>query len=1282
MFHQPSPGLGNTPAAPRGCRSFSVVVALVLAACASVGGAEFGDSGNAFRLVLMSPPGLPPTETILSVRRGPGARREPVQPPAVLGIHDEFITGRGLEFAEVRFGGQYVKLDQQSAFKVTGIGSTPSIEVAYGRLWFSSALGAPKLEITVRAGAERVVQIRAEGTEYGLEVGGTPEAPTVSLVMIDGQARIQTGTTETTMGPMEEGRMMNREWRQGPLSPGDSVSAWVALNQRIQWALYYPSILDLGDLPEPLDGTAELADSVASYRRGDLLAAMRHYPKAANKGAPDAAGSSELQEPRSASERLYLAALYLAWGRVDEARRLLQMLTAGVVGASTDRTERLAHAFEVLIAAVTGASVVRDQEPSTATEWLAESYFQQSRVSLPDERANPEWEAKHYRSRDERLRRALVAAQRAVASRTAASTPGYAEVRLAEMHFSFGDLSAAESAQRLAVGEMPGHAPAHVLAGYLFAARDHLSDATAAFQKAIDLDPGLGGAWLGRGLCHFRRGEIALGLADVQQAVAAEPNRAFFRSYLGKAYAEAADAVDRFWSPTSRDAIRASALVDGTDASRRTLLDRKSGEELATARRLDPEDPTSLLYSALLKRSQNQVNGAVRDLEASKERNDQRALYRSGFLLDQDRAVRGVTLAQVYRDAGMNEVAVREASRAATADYGNASAHQFLAGGYDALRDVRQLNLRYDTPWQTELLLANLLKPVGAGSLSQGISQQEYSRLFEREYTGFYSDTEYRSRGDWRQMGSVYGWQGRVAYALDEAYESVNGYRPNQDVEALTLWAKAKIRLTPRNEVYLELRRFDFESGDLAQYADPSDASRGLRVQERQEPLILAGYHHEWDPANHSLFVFSRLGDTLEVTDPNPERWLVHRLDTGEPNSRFRPEYVASDLDYQGEMEVYSFEYQQIWRADAVRWSGVSGVRYQFGDFPTAERMEGVTGYLSRPAVIEPLSPVSDRRVDPGFDRATLYSYNTYECLVDRVWLTGGLAAESLRLPRNHRFSPVDDASDRTEIVAPKGGVVVRLDDRSAVQAAYSQWLGGISLEQSFGLEPSQVAGFTQNHRDIAPSSLVGALAGSENEMIGVLLDRRFSTDTFVGLQWQRLSTEVDRSEGSFDAYRLQPIRPGQLERFLEYQEQTVAFTLDQLIAEDWAVNFRYRLTDSDLRDHYDGAELFPNLLSQHQGALLHELGISGRWTHRTGLFAVVHATWYSQELSGDTAAVSQPSFWQVNVEAGYRFLRRRAEARIGVLNLTDVDDRLHPVSPYPEWPPDRTFFAALRLNF
>src|SRR5207248_7716594 len=126
--------------------------------------------------------------------------------------------------------------------------------------------------------------------------------------------------------------------------------------------------------------------------------------------------------------------------------------------------------------------------------------------------------------------------------------------------------------------------------------------------------------------------------------------------------------------------------------------------ELKRAVDIDPSDATAWLSSPVQARQEHRVNQAVRDLGQSVELDDNRRLFRSEFLLDQDRAVRSTNLASIYQDDGMTDLSVREATKAVEYDYADASAHRFLADSYNALRDPRRITLRFETPWQNELL--------------------------------------------------------------------------------------------------------------------------------------------------------------------------------------------------------------------------------------------------------------------------------------------------------------------------------------------------------------------------------------------------------------------------------------------------------------------------------------------------------------------------------------------------------------------------------------------------
>ncbi len=516
----------------------------------------------------------------------------------------------------------------------------------------------------------------------------------------------------------------------------------------------YPGILDPDELVWPGGEPAALAGSLAAYRAGDLLAALEQYP----------AGRA----PASNAERVYLAALLLTVGQVEPAENLLEPAANGQSGeVGSQRTAWLAVALRKVIAAVKRrpfpSNLSAQPSTPTATELLAESYYQQAQA---------------------RLEPALEAARQAVAR---APRFGFAQARLAELEFSFGHTKAARKAVERSLELSPRNAQAFALKGFLLAAENRYGEAIAAFDRAIALNGALGNAWLGRGLCRIHRGDGAGGLADLQTAVTLEPQRSVLRSYLGKAFDQQG-------------------------------LDAQTAKELRRGQELDPADPTAWLYSALLNQEHNRINQAVRDLEHSQELVGNRGVYRSQLLLDQDRAVRGANLASVYRDAGMTDVSLREAARAVNYDYANYSAHLFLANSYNALRDPRQINLRYETPWLSEYLVGNLLAPVGAGALSQTVSQNEYGRLFERNRLGVVSATEYLSRGDWTQSGAQFGTWGNSEYALEAFYQSRNGQRVNNDLEQLTLGLQFKAATDPAGYALfpgdlLRCRRRAFDPG-------------------------------------------------------------------------------------------------------------------------------------------------------------------------------------------------------------------------------------------------------------------------------------------------------------------------------------------------------------------------------------------------------------------------------------------------------------------------------------
>ena len=523
----------------------------------------------------------------------------------------------------------------------------PTLDLSAGAIYFFSREKPRELEIRTPAATGAL-----RGTEFVMRVGSGGRT----------QVRMMDGEVELTNSA---GSIVLRSGEQGEAEPGKAPhkTAVIEATNILQWALYYPGVLDARELGLAEGEQRAVSASLDAYRQGDLLGALEKYPVN--------------YRSRSTSGRLYRAAVLLAVGRVDDAQKEMSNLTQRASGRC---------ALEQMIAAVKFQEWTRASEPQTAGEWMAESSYQQSRSNL---------EA------------ALQAAKKAI---EISPDFGFAWARVAELEFSFGRTPLALKYIERALELAPRNAQAHALKGYLFSAQNQISKARASFDQAIVLDGALGNAWLGRGLTFIRQGKEELGRRDLQTAAVLEPNRSIFRSYLGKAFSEIGSNL-------------------------------KAGGDLTRAKELDPNDPTPWLYSAIQHKQENRYNEAIDDLEKSIELNDNRRVYRSQFLLDQDRSIRGTNLAAIYLNDGMREQSVREAIRAVDDDYSSAPAHLFLANSYNALRDPTRILLRYETAWFNELLLSNLLSPVGGGPLSQFVSE-----------AGVFEDVRARRLG--RQLGN------------------------------------------------------------------------------------------------------------------------------------------------------------------------------------------------------------------------------------------------------------------------------------------------------------------------------------------------------------------------------------------------------------------------------------------------------------------------------------------------------------------------------------------------
>jgi tetratricopeptide (TPR) repeat protein len=923
--------------------------------------------------------------------------------------------------------------------------------------------------------------------------------------------------------------------------------------------------------------------------------------------------------PQSQSERIYLASLLLAVGQVDRAEAQL---------AGVDSSSSLSTALRELIAAITfQPGTPTNNSPASTTEWLARSYVQQSRHDLSG----------------------ALASARAAAARN--PNFGFAWERVAELEFGFGRREQALSALSQALDDSPRNAQAWALKGFLAAAGNRFTEAANAFNRAIELDGALGNGWLGRGLVRIHQGDAEGGRADLQTAAAMEPDRSLLRSYLGKAFDNSGDV---------------------TNAER----------ELALAKRLDSHDPTPWFYSALLLREQLRYNDSVRDLEESSDLNDNRSVYRSRLLLDQDQAVRSASLATIYQDVGMDEVSVREAARAASLDYANPSSHLFLSDSFNALRDPTDYVLRYDTAWLSELLLANLLAPVGAGTLSRDVSQHEYSRLFSANQLNFSSDAETRTDGEVIELASQSGTYGNTSYSTDLDYRHYDGVRTNNDLSRIEWFSQAKEQLSPQDSIFVLAEYRAYHSGDNFQYYYQTNARPFFEYDESEKPNLLTAYHHEWSPGVHTLFLAGRLQTEQGFADRGTQQFILTQGDGKMPGAVDNPPYF--DVNYQSSLAIYTGELNQIFQGD--KFNVVCGDRLQIGSFDTTDEL--ALSAAAPPDIVPYFhNPPGAANSESYFERNSVYDYNTIQ-LIDNLLLTGGVAYDHLIFPDGYRTVPVTSGSMKLDQISPKAAIVWSPLPEIAFRGIFTHSVGGVSDEDDFRLEPSQLAGFNQAYQTLIPESIFGSVDAQAIRTAGAGIDFKFKSGTFFGVQAEFLEADASRSQGIFVLPQpiINPPPPsiyiGSTPEDLTYHENSVVATLNQLFAGGLSSGMQYKITHSEMNDDFPaGPAGFP-ATDQITHAQLQQVTWFALLNHPSGFFARTEIQWYHQDDYGESPAEPTSDFYQANIYAGWRLRRQHGELRLGVLNLTGANYSENPLNPFVELPRSRVFDARFTMNF
>ncbi len=1005
-----------------------------------------------------------------------------------------------------------------------------------------------------------------------------------------------------------------------------------------------------------LDLDVSYDSSVAAYQVGDLLTALESLPRAAGALA-------------TADTQVYRAAVILAVGQVEQAAQSLR-------GSSQPQSAALLE----LIDAVKGhPQAVASLAPAqTASDWLVRSYSLQAVGDLAGARA---------------------AAQQATKLN---SGFGYAWARLARLDFGFGDTDAMHGALEQAKQYNPSNPEVFVLEGFRLAAEGQAAQAEAQFLQALGLAANYSDAWLGLALVRFNQGRESAALQDMLTAAALQPNRSLLRSYLAKVFAESHQISIPWLRPQADDFVE------------------KALQELELAKELDPGDPTPWLYAALIKRDNLRYNEAVRDLQSSIDQNNNRGLFRSQSLLDQDLAVRRSNLADIYQQAGLPTQALAEAGKAVQADYTNFAAHDFLARVYRESFDATRINQRNDTALNNEFFLRNALAPVGAGIASQRVSNQEYSSLLNQMGYNGTVEGSFDSRGRYA-VGTFLAYQGsRIELALELYQEEWDPLYYNDDLETRSALVHFKYEPTSKDRFYSLLIFNDSEQGDLSAGPDPDALNRSVRpysvvgdhvvftpstsgahpvndsygrdpefrVEQAQEPLFFNTYTRQWNDQNLSLFLYGWTDTNSRDSDPLLSLGVTNL--SGSPSQQ-----KIYDASYQNEQsfELHNFEAQHVWQGEQSQL--IVGARLQVGELEDDMRMRAAINSNIPAAQLYNLVPYAidsdgTRGSSEDFERIALYSQFGY-ALSDQLTVVAGLKYDSIEYPDGLQSLARSPQSQSESQLSPQLGFIWQLSPEWLLRGAYARSMSGYRIEDLLRLEPSNIGGLTTAYTSIAPSQITSGWAGGTIDTLTFALNGQLAEDTYLSLDWSYGRFNAERIVGRFTetilgTYANDPgeLSIGEMQQSLDYDEMSFTARIDHLLSRRASVgasfSWQYAEIDEQLESDLGVSRTSPYL--DDSRASLYTGALYARYQNTNGWFAGADLQYWVQQSHSLVPEIPDSYVPNINLSIGYRLQQQRGEITFSILNLSDEEYELNPVNNYSEPPHERSFVVQTRFSF
>jgi len=950
----------------------------------------------------------------------------------------------------------------------------------------------------------------------------------------------------------------------------------------VQWALFYPTIID-----HRLD-----MQMVSESARPAWQQVIDHYRQGQLQSALEQMDRIEASE-WTARSLIFRAGLLLSIGRVAEARDSID--AALRLEASNSNAFALRATIAVVqndkSAALALANQAVEYDTLSSIARLALSYAQQAHFDI---------EA------------ALASVEAAIELN---SQSALAWARLAELRMANGDYDRAIEAAHHAVNLNPQLGRTQTVLGFAHLLRIDTRQARAAFERAIALDQADPMPRLGLGLALVREDKLEAGRVEMEIAASLDPANSLVRSYLGKAYFE---------------------------EKRYGLAET----QFSLARLRDPFDPTPWLYDAIQKQTQNRPVEALHNIQKSIELNDNRAVYRSKLLLDQDQAARGSSLARIYDNLGFEKRALMETAKSLSHDPSNHSAHRFLSDAY--------LNIpRHEIARVSELLQAQLLQPINVNPVQPRLAVadlniitgtspsvtgfNEFSPLMERNRLQLVASGIVGSNstlGDEVVASALFD---RASISVGQFHYDTKGFRSNNDQTHNIYNAFVQYAVTPKFNVQAELRRratehgnllldFDRDSPDPAVANDPSAPNNRLR-RELDEDMLRLGMHLQLAPKHSflaSMFYASKKEQKTKFVTPRSNRESFIKDEGYQLEGQYR--FLDARLNLLAGFGLYQVDVleQNLLRRIANPFETGCG---------------GATGL--------PCEASFEREKVNGY----IYSNFKY---FPKVNVTAGLAYNSYE----------EFATDLGHI-NPKFGLQWDIFDNLRFRFAWFQTTKP-ALIANQTLEPTQIAGFNQLFDD---------LNGTRSRRVGVALDTHFRNRIFTGVEISQRKLNV-------------PIHGNDFVTFQKQNENLYQGYAYWTIDPDWIVRTEARFEQFSRQ---------PNRTEPHVISTLSVPAHIG-YFDRSGFFASVTGTFVHQFVNRDTPTKIYPgslknnegkeNFFLLDASLGFRLPKRRGILSVEAKNLLDQSFLYRNANFYtseaisPRYLPTRTVFLRMTFNF